>query len=257
MFGPGDDAPGSRSTVVNETIARRFFKNGDPIGKRWSWGNAVGSNPFVIVGVVEDARYVELRTPPPNMVYRLAAAQGNDALDDLEVRTGGSSAGVAATVRQVLAESEPRLSVLDVLPLSTRMTQRISQDLMVARLSSTFSAIALFLACLGLYGTVSYSVNQRVPELGLRMALGADRRTVLALIIREALVVVVFGAMVGLPLAYVAARSLRTMLFEVPPLDPIAYGAGALLLAVVSVLAAFVPARRASRIQPIVTLTRF
>ena len=257
LFGPQDDAPGSRSTVVNETIARRFFTNGDPIGQRWSWGNTVGSNPFVIVGVVEDARYVELRTPPPNMVYRLAAAQGTDVLGDLEIRTGGSSAGIAATVRQVLAESEPRLSVLDVLPLSSRMTQRVSQDVMIARLTSTFSAIALFLACLGLYGTVSYNVNRRVPELGLRIALGADRRAVLALIIREALVLVVFGALVGVPVAYLAARSLRTMLFEVPPLDPIAYATGALVLAAVSVLAALVPAHRASRIQPIVVLTRF
>ena len=132
---------------------------------------------------------------------------------------------MTATVRQVLAESEPRLPVLDVMPLSGRMAQRVSQDTLIARLTSIFSAIALFLACLGLYGTISYGINRRVPEIGLRMALGADRRSVLRLILREALLLVSLGAIVGVPLAYIAGRSLRTMLYEIPPLDPISYGA--------------------------------
>ena len=256
LFAPEDHAPGNRNTIVNETIARRFFKNGDAIGKRWDWGSPVGSDAFVIVGVVEDAKYVQLRTPPPNMVYQLAAAQGDDILSDLEIRTAGSPAAMTATVRQVLAESEPRLPVLDVMPLSGRIAQRVSQDALIARLTSIFSAIALFLACLGLYGTISYGINRRVPEIGLRMALGADRRSVLRMILRESLLLVILGAAVGVPLAYFAGRSVRTMLFEIPPLDPIAYGAGALLLVAVSLLAAFLPARRASRIEPMVALNR-
>jgi predicted permease len=256
FFGPEDHTPGNRNTIVNETIARRFFKNGDAIGKRWSWGSPVGSDAFVIVGVVEDAKYVQLRTPPPNMVYQLAAANDEDILSDLEIRTSRSSAAITATVRQVLAESEPQLPVLDVMPLSGRMSQRVSQDALIARLTSIFSAIALFLACLGLYGTISYGINRRVPEIGLRMALGADRRSVLGMILRESILLVILGGAVGVPLAYFAGRSLRTMLFEIPPLDPIAYGAGAFLLVAVSVVAAFLPARRASRIEPMVALNR-
>jgi predicted permease len=256
LFGPEDHTPGNRNTIVNETIARRFFKNGDAIGKRWSWGSPVGSDAFVIVGVVEDAKYVQLRTPPPNMVYQLAAANDEDILSDLEIRTSRSSAAITATVRQVLAESEPQLPVLDVMPLSGRMSQRVSQDALIARLTSIFSAIALFLACLGLYGTISYGINRRVPEIGLRMALGADRRSVLGMILRESILLVILGGAVGVPLAYFAGRSLRTMLFEIPPLDPIAYGAGAFLLVAVSVVAAFLPARRASRIEPMVALNR-
>jgi predicted permease len=256
LFGPEDHAPGNRNTIVNETIARRFFKNGDAIGKQWNWGGPIGPDAFVIVGVVEDAKYVQLRMPPPNMVYQLAALQDDDILSDLEIRTAGSSAAITATVRQVLAESEPQLPVLDVMPLSGRIAQRVSQDVLIARLTSIFSAIALFLACLGLYGTISYGINRRVPEIGLRMALGADRRSVLRMILRESLRLVILGAAVGVPLAYFAGRSLRTMLFEIPPLDPIAYGAGALLLVAVSVLAAFLPARRASRIEPMVALNR-
>jgi predicted permease len=256
LFGPEDRAPGNRNTIVNETIARRFFKDGEAIGKRWDWGSPIGPDGFVIVGVVEDAKYVDLRTSPPNMVYQLAAAHPAELLTDLEIRTAGSPATMTATVRQALAESEPRLPVVDVTPLGGRMSQRVSQDALIARLTSAFSAIALFLACLGLYGTISYGINRRVAEIGLRMALGADRRSVLRLILREALLLVTLGAIVGVPLAYIAGRSLGTMLYEVPPLDPIAYGAGAIVLIAVSVLAAFLPARRASRIDPMLALNR-
>ena len=255
LFGPADRAPGNRNTIVNDTIARRFFTNGDAIGKRWDWGSPIGPDGFVIVGVVEDAKYVDLRTSPPNMVYQLAAAQRDAVLSDLEIRTAGSPTAMAATVRQVLAESEPRLPV-DVMPLSGRMAQRVSQDTLIAGLTSIFGALALLLACLGLYGTISYGVNRRAPEIGLRMALGADRRAVLRLVLREALLLVGLGAIVGVPLAYIAGRSLRTMLFEIPPLDPISYGGGAIVLVAVSVLAAFLPARRASRIEPMPALNR-
>jgi len=255
LFGAADHAPNNRNTIVNETMARRYFKNGDAIGKRWDWGSPVGPDGFVIVGVVEDAKYVDLRTPPLNMVYQLASAHPDRVLSDLEIRTTGSPTTMVATVRQVLAESEPRLPV-DVMPLSGRIAQRVSQDALIARLTSIFSAIALFLACLGLYGTISYGINRRVPEIGLRMALGADRRSVVRMVLREALLVVCFGAIVGVPLAYIAGRSLRTMLHEIPPLDPISYGGGAVVLIAVSLLAAFLPARRASRIEPTLALNR-
>jgi len=189
------------------------------------------------------------------MVYQLAAAQPDRVLSDLEIRTAGSPTTMTATVRQVLADSEPRLSV-DVMPLSGRMAQRVSQETLIARLTSIFSAIALFLACLGLYGTISYGINRRVPEIGLRMALGADRRSVLTLILREALLLVSCGAIVGVPLAYIAGRSLRTMLYEIPSVDAISYGGAAIVLITVGVLAAFLPARRASRIEPVLALNR-
>jgi predicted permease len=256
LFGLEDHVPENRNTIVNETIARRFFKDGDAIGKRWNYGGPVGPDAFVIVGVVEDAKYVNLRTSPPNMAYHLAAPQDDTVLSDLEIRTTGSPAMMTATVRQALAELEPRLPVVDVMPLSDRMARRMSQETLVARLTSIFSAVALLLACLGLYGTVSYGINRRVPEIGLRMALGADRQSVLGMILREAALLVVLGAAAGIPLAYLAGRSVRTLLYETPPLDPIAYSAGAIVLIGVSIAAAFLPAHRASRIEPIVALNR-
>jgi predicted permease len=256
LFGPEDHGPENRNTIVNETIARRFFKNGDVIGKRWNYGGPIGPDAFVIVGVVEDAKYVNLRTSPPNMAYHLAAPPDDDVLSDLEIRTTGSPAIMTATVRRVLAQLEPGLPVVDVMPLSDRMGRRMSQETLVARLTSIFSAIALLLACLGLYGTISYGINRRVPEIGLRMALGADRQSVVGMILREAALLVVLGAAAGVPLAYLAGRRVRTLLYETPPLDPIAFSAGGIVLVTVSIMAALPPARRAARIEPMVALNR-
>jgi putative ABC transport system permease protein len=254
FFGPEDR--GSRNTLVNETIARRFFPHGDALGKRWDYGGPIDSASFVIIGVVEDAKYVELRTAPPNMVYHLSAARPEFVLVDLEVRTTGSPAAMAATIRQALARSEARLAVLDAVPLGERLARGVARDSLTARLTSIFGAIGLLLASLGLYGTISYGISRRVPEIGLRMALGADRRSVLGMVMREALLVVIAGAALGIPLAYLAGRSLQTMLYGIPAMDPVAYAAGAALLVAVSALAAFLPARRASWIEPMAALNR-
>lgn len=256
LFGREDRIAGERTTLVNETIARRFFPQGDAIGKRWNYGGAIDAQSFVIVGVVEDAKYVDLRAASPNMVYHLAAARPDEVLADLEIRTASSPAAMTGTLRQSLAELEPRLPVFDAVPLADRVARAVSRDTLIAKLASIFGAIAVLLACLGLYGTISYGISRRVPEIGLRMALGAGRRTVLGMVMREALLMVVAGAAAGIPLAYLAGRSIETMLYGVAPVDPVAYAAGAMLLVAVGALAALLPARRASRIEPMVALNR-
>jgi ABC-type antimicrobial peptide transport system permease subunit len=127
---------------------------------------------------------------------------------------------------------------------------------MVAHLTSIFGGLALLLASLGLYGTISYGISRRVAELGLRMALGADRRAVLLMVMREALVLVLAGLAIGLPMAFVAGRSVAALLFGVNPADPVAFGGGAVTLLAVAALAAYLPAYRASRIEPMVALGR-
>ena len=127
---------------------------------------------------------------------------------------------------------------------------------MVAHLTSIFGGLALLLASLGLYGTISYGISRRGPELGLRMALGADRRSVLLMVLREALVLVLAGLAIGLPMAYAAGRSVAALLFGVNPADPLAFGGGAVMLLAVAALAAYLPAYRASRIEPMVALGR-
>jgi predicted permease len=251
-FGPMDRGPSSRATLINETMAKRFFPNQDPIGKRWAYDSSAfkSGEAFVIVGVVEDAKYRDMRTTTPTMIYHLSGPLQDAVLGDLEVRTAGAPATLVTTIRQALAEAEPALPVFDIMPLDQRVTRSLTQDAVIARLTTVFSGVSLLLACLGLYGTIAYGVNQRMAELGLRIALGANRGRVLWLVMREALILVVVGTGVGAALAYLAARGLGTLLYGIGPLDPLAYGAGAALLAVVALLAAYIPALRASRIEP-------
>ena len=251
-FGPGDRVESSKATLINETMAKRFFAGQDPIGKRWAYDEDSVRTPdaFVIVGVVEDAKYRDLRAAVPTMTYHLSGPSEDAILADLEVRTAGAPEALVSALRQALAEAEPALPVFDILPIEQRVARVLSQDAVVARLTTVFGAISLLLACLGLYGTISYGVNQRVAELGLRLALGADRRQVLWLIMREALVLVAIGSVAGFSLAYLAARSLGSVLYGIGPIDPLAYGTGAALLLSVGLIAAYLPAFRASRIEP-------
>lgn len=253
MFTEADRA-GGHATIVNQTFARRFFATTDPIGRRWGYGD--DDMPFVIVGVVEDARYRDVRETTPNMAYHLVEGGEPVIAQDLEVRAAGDPAALADTLRRTLASAEPQLPVYGVATLGERVERSISQDAIVAELTSAFGGVALLLACLGLYGTISYGVSRRISELGLRLALGAARTHVLWLVLREALVLVLIGGLIGLPLTYGAARALRSLLYSVPPMDPLAYISGAALLVVVAAAAAYLPARRASRVEPLVALGR-
>jgi predicted permease len=256
LFRPEDHIPDSKSTIVNATMARRFFPGQSAVGKRWSYGDAIDKDAQVIVGVVEDAHYVELRNAPPNMAYRLAEASPDEVLSDIEIRTSGSPRALAQTVREALTQAEPRLPVVEVMTLSDRVDRGVSQDRMVARLTSIFGALALLLASLGLYGTISYGISRRVAELGLRMALGADRSMVLRMVLREAMLLVVGGALIGVPLAFLAGRSMGALLFNVGAADPISFLSGVGILLLVAAVAAYLPAHRASRIEPMVALNR-
>ena len=255
-FGSQDAVAGSKNTIINETMAKRFFPGQSAVGKRWAYGGAIDKDAFVVIGVVEDARYAQLRAQPPNMAYRLVDAAPDEVLNSLEVRTAAAPGALARTIRDTLTGMEPRLPIVEVVPLGDRIARGVSQDRMVARLTSMFGALALLLASLGLYGTISYGISRRVAELGLRMALGADRGTVLWMVLREALSLVAVGAAIGLPLAFLAGRSMRSLLFNVQAADPWSFGIGALLLIGVAAVAAYLPAHRASRIEPMVALGR-
>jgi ABC-type antimicrobial peptide transport system permease subunit len=235
-------------------MARRFFPAGGAVGKRWTSEDGIQPDSPVIVGIVQDAKYVDMRGATPNMVYRLAGSTPVDVLGNLEIRTAGAPSALAPTVREALYELEPALPVFDIVPLDQRVNRGLTNDRLIASLTSAFGIVALLLACLGLYGTISYGVARRVSELGLRMALGADRATVAWLVVREAFVLVGTGAALGLPLAFVAGRSILSMLHGVGPVDPASYLQATLLLVVVAGVAAYLPAHRASRIDPMVAL---
>jgi predicted permease len=252
-FSEADTATGRRVSIINETVARRYFGGQDPIGRRWSYDTSFGDDSFEIVGVAADARYNDLKTDSLNMVYR-PARQADWYLESLEVRTAGTPAALASAVQAAIREAEPRLVLGTVETLDSRVSRTMGPERMLTVLVSVFGLVALGLACLGLYGTVSYAVTRRTAELGVRMALGADRRAVRWLIMREALVLVFLGLAAGLPLALLAARGMRGLLYGVSSIDVPAYLAAVAILLAIATLAAFLPARRASRLDPVIAL---
>jgi predicted permease len=254
-FGPEDSARSRRVSIINETMARRYFPGRNPIGMRWGDDTNFAVTGIEIVGVVEDARYNDVKAESLSMSY-LPAVQSERYLRSIEVRTSGQvgAAAMASTLRDALREAEPRLAVGPIESLDDRIVRSIRVERLLGGLTMTFGGAALVLACLGLYGTISNAVRRRTAELGMRVALGADRASVQWLIVREALLPVLLGAAVGLPLAFVAARALRGLLYRTAPSDPIAYGTAAGVLLVVCALAAYVPAWRASRLDPIAAL---
>ena len=253
-FGPEDPATSRRVSVINVTMARRYFRNQNPIGKRLSWGSTnFDTDGFEIVGVVEDARYNDLRAESLNMAYTLVVQTGR-FVQNVEVRVAGNPTAQANAVRNALRETEPRLAVGTIETLDTRVARSIGVDRLLAWLTMVFAAAALGLVCLGLYGTISYAVRRRTAELGMRIALGADRVAVQWLIVREALQLVLLGGAIGLPLAFLAARAVGGLLYATAPSDPVAYGTAVGVLVVVCAFAAYMPARRASRLDPMIAL---
>jgi predicted permease len=252
-FGPEDSAQSRRVSVINETMAQRYFPGQNPIGRRWGNSSHFNVDGVEIVGVVEDARYNDVKAESLSMSY-LPAVQSERYPRSIEVRTSDNPTALASAVRHALRESEPRLAVGPIETLDERIVRSIRVERLLGWLTMTFGAAALGLACLGLYGTISYAVKRRTAELGLRMALGADRGAVQWLIVSEALLLVLVGGAVGLPLAFLAARAARGLLYATAPSDPVAYGTAVGLLVVVSAFAAYLPARRASRVDPMVAL---
>jgi ABC-type lipoprotein release transport system permease subunit len=211
------------------------------------------SEGLEIVGVVRDARYNDLRGETPNAAYH-PSEQSREFLEGLEVRTSGPAASRAADVRRLIAEVDPRLPILDVSTLDSRVGFHLTQERLLATLTVAFGAMALLLASLGLYGTMAYSVARRTSELGMRIALGATGRDVLFLILREAALVIVIGLAIGIPLAMLAGSRADQLLYNVSPLDAVSYVSAALVLAIVALFAAFLPARRAATLEPMSAL---
>ena len=252
-FVPEDLAESRKVSVVNETFARRYFAGRDPIGQRWSYDTDFGANAFEIVGVVADAHYDDVKADSPNMAYR-PVAQTDWYLDSLEVRTSRDPAALVSTLRTAFREAEPRLPIDRIDTLDERVSRSMGQERMMTWLTGVFGGVALALACLGLYGTVSHAVTRRTAELGIRMALGADRAAVRWMILREALLVVARGLAVGVPLAFLGARALRNVLQGVDAFDLPSYGMAIIALVGIATVAAYLPAHRASRMNPVTAL---
>jgi len=245
-----DDATAPGVAIVNEAFVRQHMPNGSPLEQRVS---VVGSpRELQVVGVVKDAVYEGLRQAPPPTVYG-AYFQGGTGAVTLEVYGAGSLAQVASAIR---AEVQPKLGgkLVKIQTLTSQLESSLVQERLMATLASAFGALALMLAAIGLYGVLAYTVVRRTNEIGVRLALGAQRSQVLGLVMRDAARMLALGTAIGLPAAWAASRLVSSMLFGLTTNDPLTIVLAIALLALTGLLAGYLPARRATKVDPLVAL---
>jgi predicted permease len=244
-FTERDDAAAPKVAIVNQAFVQKYFGTENPIGRQISG--------FEIIGVARDAKYTSLRDPVPPTVYR-SALENRDGSAHFEVRAAGDPAALFAGIRAAVREIDPSLPVLNLRTQDEQLERNHSQERLFARLSGFFGALALALACVGLYGLMSYQVLRRTGEIGLRMALGALPGHVLRMILKESLALVCLGVVLGLAGAYAASQLIASMLFGLSATDPFTYALVGFILVAVALVASLLPARRAAKVEPMAAL---
>jgi predicted permease len=261
LIGEQDTPTSQKVAVVNQAFAKKFFPKQDPIGQHFGMGDPSHAGDMEIVGIVQDAKYQNAHEPPYPTFFMPFFQMTNDPkltflkvasayLGDIELHVAGQPENLEQAVRRTLANINPNLTVLDMMSLSRQLELNFNQETLIVLLTELFGLLALVLACVGLYGVTSYSVARRTSEIGIRMALGASRANVLRLVLRSAMLQLALGLAVGIPLALAGGRLASSMLYGVKSYDPWILGLAAVVLAACSFVAAFLPARRASKVDP-------
>jgi predicted permease len=254
FFSEQDSPSNPNVAIISETLARRYFANQDPIGRQMRFGFPPNGNVSrEIVGVVGDVRDVALSQRPGPLMY-VPFAQAPLYGGEVVVRSSLSASSVAAAIRQAVHSIDKDLPVTDVGSFPDTLGQSIARERFRTFLLGSFSAIALVLAAIGIFGVISYSASQRTHEIGIRMALGAQRRDVLHLILRQGAKLALVGLGIGVVLAFLLTRLIASLLYSVSATDPLTFGAVAIVLLGVVVIACYIPARRAMRVDPMVAL---
>jgi predicted permease len=255
-MGLQDTATSVKSVVVNQSMADYFFPQGDAIGHQFTIADPGVPGLWQIVGVVRDAKYSELRDKPRRMIYLpLSQLSGDDKFAyELELQTAGDPASVTGGVRAAMVEIDPNLPILDVKTITEQVELFTSNERLISELSTFFSLLALALACIGLFGVMSYNVVRRTNEIGIRIALGAQQDRVLWMVLRESLLLLGIGIALGIPVTLAATSLVRTQLFGLSSSDPLTLSAAVLTIAIVILAAGYIPARRAARVDPMVAL---
>ncbi|HKD83078.1 MAG TPA: ABC transporter permease [Candidatus Angelobacter sp.] len=246
-----DTAASTKVAVINETMARMYLAGRNPIGRKLE----VNNQPVEIVGVARDARDHQIRAPiRPRFYVPATQLIAGNARIHFELRISGDGGAITKAVREQLKNFDANVPVYTVSPLNKLTERMIGQEILIARLSSFFAGLALLLAAIGLYGTLSYSVAGRTREIGVRMALGARRGSVLLMVLSEAGRLVIAGVLIGVPAAMLSSRALNSMLFGIGHNDPTSMALVIAILAGIALLASFIPARRATKVDPMVAL---
>ena len=252
-----DDARAPQVSIVNQSFAEKYFPNENPIGKRFSLDDEKPGE-IEIVGLARDAKYTSQRDETePTMYTSWAQSLGSMRAAVFEVRTSSDPGSFAAGVRQAVHEVDANLPVFNMKTQIQQADETLAMERVFAKLLTLFGLVAQLLAAIGLYGVMAYSVSQRTHEIGIRMALGANRGKVLRMILRQGMVLTIIGVALGLGSAFVVTKymeSLTTMLFGVQPRDPWTFAVIAIFLTAVALIACFIPARRATKIDPLVAL---
>jgi predicted permease len=264
FFTAADDDHAPRVIIIDERLARRFWKNTDPVGRRmWqpdsakelNTGPTAKSDFFTVIGVVGDVRVTGLAEKEPVGMYYHPFAQRPTNGMTLVTRTAGDPSLLAGAIRQQVLAIDPELPFFSVRPMQQRVEQSLVSRRTPMMLATLFGGIALFLAAIGVYGVLAYQVAQRRKEIGIRLALGSDGLRIFSLIVSEGLWLVAGGAAGGLVGAFAIRRAMATQLFGVQPMDPFVLGSVGAMLGIVAFLACAVPARRAAHIDPVIALT--
>ncbi len=253
---PVDTADAPKSVVVNKTFADRYFPNGDAIGHTFTIADPGASGVWHIVGIVQDSKHRGPTEKPEPFAY-VAVTQftGDEHYAYwLQARSDADPATLTGEVRAALAGADPNLPVLETQTIEEQFDDMIGQETFVSKLAGCFALLALTLACIGLYGVMTYNVVRRTSELGVRMALGASKAAVLWMVLKESIALLAIGIGLGIPLSLAASRAIRAGLFEVSPADPLTLIAAALLIGACMLAGSFMPARRAARIDPMAAL---
>ncbi|MDP1571451.1 MAG: ABC transporter permease [Vicinamibacterales bacterium] len=249
LLEPSDHEEAPRAVVINRALATRYWPDTDPVGTRLR----AGPNAVTIVGIVADVRHRELSQPALPQMY-LSMAQWPQGAMTAVIKTTGDPAALAPAVRAAVAAIDPSLPVSGIDTLESLMAGTLALPRLLAMLMLTFAGTALLLAAIGIYGLMAYSVSQRTQEFGVRVALGANARDVLGLVLGQAMRLTAAGVLVGAAAAFGVSRLLAALLYDVTPADVPTFAATALALSAVALAAAYLPARRAMRISPVEAL---
>lgn len=256
QIGAEDTPSSTRVVVINQALAKHFFPNRDPLGQTFTLSNPLYHNqPFQIVGIAADAKEHSISTTPKRRMYEAFEQRTDERMSIIvEVRSIGKPSTVMASVKKEIHSIDPAVPIGRADTVNALIDDSIGERISISQLSGFFAILGLVLASIGLYGLMSYTVAGRTRELGVRMALGAQRDDVLWLVLRESLLLVGTGIVVGVPAALASGTLLSGMLYGLHTFDPVSLIAVATILGIVAALASYIPARRATRVDPVVAL---
>lgn len=252
-----DSGNGEAVGVINETMARKFFPNSNPIGQRAFVHETAGQFPFIIIGVAQDSKQHGARD---KALPRFYVPYFNPISEDwtsgaaILVRTGGEPSSFSSAIRNVVKQAAGNLPPVTIQTMDERLADSLVTERMIAELSGAFGVLAVVLVCIGLYGIMAYATSGRINEIGIRIALGAQRSGILWMILRESLLLVLIGAAIGVPLVFAAGKWISSLLFGLQPADALTLVSAIGLMFLVGIFASYIPARRAMRVDPMVAL---